>query len=514
MFEYAERLARWARLLRSDAEWTSALDAAFDSIGFDENYITSLDQLRRNYTRIKAIKDHIWGMIEVEPGDSWLLDCPLFQRMRHVRQTGFTYLTYPNAQHTRFEHSLGVYFVVKRLLATFRRTREAFEFEVRQRGQPDGGFWPTDYERISRPVRLLLHAALLHDVGHSVFSHVSERLFASKAGRLKIGNKTVSLFYQEFRELYELVDSEVQTGRRKPLAELLTVAIITSSRFERFYSFLPGHGDEDPFVALCEISALVLGDRIERNDFALPELLSGPVDADKIDYMIRDAQACGISIGIDVARVFVRAGVYEGSAALVQHLELKGYSPLEAIKLFVIEQSGTDAVRELGAARLSLYERVYNHQLTRGAQAAFGEMIQRAAESSDPKVNKFSDYLALWATPEDVVLTSLGLCKKKNIRAVARSLLTRRLPKRAGCFGRDFLRAPEAAVDVVSNALQDAHELRLQEFSSRILSRLDGPVGETLLGNIMQECREIRRLLGDDPPIGISLPQNRVPSVS
>jgi HD superfamily phosphohydrolase len=513
MFEYAERLARWAGALRSDAEWTSALEAAFDAVGFDEGYLSRVDPLRRNYSRIKAVKDHIWGMIEIEPADAWLLDSPLFQRMRHVRQTGFTFLTYPNAQHTRFEHSLGVYFVVKRLLATFRRTKEAYDFENRQGGQSDGGFRPTDYERNSRLVRLLLHAALVHDFGHSVFSHVSERFFASRPARLKIGGKTVEQFRQQFREKYELVDSDVQTGRRKPLAELLTVAIITSSRFERFYKLLPGRGEEEALVDLCEISSLVLGDRIERNDFALPELLSGPVDADKIDYMIRDAQACGISIGIDVARVFVRAGVYEGSASLVQHLELKGYSQHAPVKLFVIEQSGTDAVRELGAARLSLYERVYNHQLTRGAQAAFGEMIQSAAGSSDPHINKYSDYLTLWQTPEDVVLFSLGSCAEPKVSSIARSLLTRRLPKRAGCFGREFLHAPEAAVDVVSNALQDAYELRLQEFSRKVLMRLDGPVGELLLESIVQECARVRSLVDRDRPIGVRLPQNQRPSV-
>src|ERR1700680_194598 len=100
MFEYAERLARWADALRSDADWTSALESAFDAIGFDEGYLSTLQDARGNYNRIKAIKDHIWGMIEIEPGDAWLLDSPLFQRMRHVRQTGLTYLTYPNANHT------------------------------------------------------------------------------------------------------------------------------------------------------------------------------------------------------------------------------------------------------------------------------------------------------------------------------------------------------------------------------------------------------------------------------
>jgi deoxynucleoside triphosphate triphosphohydrolase SAMHD1 len=513
MFEYANRIARWANSLRSDAEWCVSLDAAFDAVGFDDSFLSKLEITRRNYNRLKAIKDHIWGMVEIEPTDAWLLDSPISQRMRHVRQTGFTYLTYPNAHHTRFEHSLGVYFVVKRLLATFRRTRDAFDIENRQFGSQQARFRPADYDRNSRQVRLLLHAALLHDAGHAIFSHVSERLFESHPDELRIGKKLVREFREGFQEKYILVESKIQTGRRKPLAELLTVAIITSRRFENFYKLLPGRPDTEPFIDLCDISALVLGDRIESNDFALPEILSGPVDADKIDYMIRDAQACGISIGVDVARVFVRAGTYEGLASSVENLELNGYNNHEPIRLFVIEQSGTDAVRELGSARLSLYERVYNHQLTRGAQAAFNDMILSATRSRDPGVNKFGDYLTLWQTPEDVVLSALARCAEHKVSVIARSLLIRHLPKRAACFGREYLHAPESAVEIVNNALQDSHELRIQELSGKLLSQLEGQIGQFLIRKVQQEASKIRDLLSRDPPVGVFLPSDELPNI-
>ncbi len=511
MFAYAERVARWANVLRADPIWTEELEKAFDSIGFDQNYLAGLRQARRNYSRIKAIKDHIWGMIELEPGDAWLLDCPLLQRMRHVRQTGFTFLTYPNAHHTRMEHSLGVYQVVKRLLASFRRTQEAFAIEGRLHGHQQINLTPAAYPRQSRQETLVLHAALLHDVGHGVFSHVSERLFAAHSNELKIGKQSVRQFRDSFRLKYELVEGDVQTGRPKPLAELLTIAIITSKRFEEFYKLLPGRVDDDPFPDLCDIAVLVLGDRIEPNDFALPEVLSGPVDADKIDYMIRDAHACGISIGIDVARVFVRAGIYEGSPSSLEHLKLAGFNEGHPLRLFVIEQSGTDAVRELGTARLSLYERVYNHQLTRGAQAAFGDMILRAAKSTDFAIAQYADFLTLWQQPEDVVLSSLKRCGDPAINRTAQSLLARQLPKRAACFAREYLNAPEAPVDVVSNALQDAHELRLQEFADAILARLDGPRGAALLASIQQEATIIHEKLTNDRPPGISLPKDRAP---
>jgi deoxynucleoside triphosphate triphosphohydrolase SAMHD1 len=512
MFDYSQRLAHWANALRSDVAWTSALEAAFDKVGFDQDYISSLDDARRKYNRIKAIKDHLWGMIEIEPQDAWLLDSPLFQRTRRVRQTGLTYFTYPNANHSRFEHSLGVYFVVKRLLATFRRTEEAFDIAKQQRPYHDVRFAPVAYARRSREERLILHAALLHDLGHAVFSHVSEKLFSANP-HLKMGSKTVLQFRQDFQARYDLVESDIQTGRGKALAELFSVAIITSSRFEKFYRRLPGQTEEVTLSDLCDISALILGDRIEPNDFALPELLSGPVDADKIDYMLRDAQACGISIGVDVARVFVRAGIYQCSVGSVGSLQLKGYDSHSPVKVFVIEQAGTDAIRELGIARLSLYERVYYHQLTRGAQAAFNDVILKSAASLDPDINKFGNFLTLWSLPEDVVLTELASCPHPVISSIAKSLATRRLPKRAACIGREFLEAPEAAVDVVRDALQDAYELRLQVFSSAVLAQFEKKVGEELLVALRQECSRIRAILGDCPPIDVALPLSDFPEI-
>ena len=233
---------------------------------------------------------------------------------RYVRQTGFTFFTYPNASHSRFEHSLGVYNVANHLLESFKRTKEAFEVERRLRGATQPLYEPVAYESNDRDTRLLRHAALLHDLGHAVFSHVSERLFDRYSIELMIGGQTVREFQQNFRSHYELKTGDIQTGRRKPLAEMLTVALITSRRFEEFYALTPGRSDEEPFTDLCDMSALILGDQISPNDFALPEVLSGPVDADKIDYMLRDALACGLNIGIDVARLFVRAGVYQGAA--------------------------------------------------------------------------------------------------------------------------------------------------------------------------------------------------------
>src|SRR4051794_19790626 len=85
----------------------SALEATLEAIGFSDHYV---DQLAKSTVdrKPKVIKDSTWGMIEVDASCLLLLDSPLLQRMRGVRQLGFSYLTYPSAEHTRFVHSLGM----------------------------------------------------------------------------------------------------------------------------------------------------------------------------------------------------------------------------------------------------------------------------------------------------------------------------------------------------------------------------------------------------------------------
>jgi uncharacterized protein len=99
---------------------------------------------------VKIIKDPVHGYVEVEDFALALLDSPALQRLRYIKQLGFSYLVYPGANHTRFEHSLGTMFLA----------------DVASRR-----FGLSDDERT-----LVVAAALLHDIGHGPFSHASEPL--------------------------------------------------------------------------------------------------------------------------------------------------------------------------------------------------------------------------------------------------------------------------------------------------------------------------------------------------
>jgi len=105
------------------------------------------------------IRDPLWNNIRVDALALQLVDTPVFQRLRYVRQLGLAYLVYPGATHTRFEHALGAYHLARTTLSL-----------LDERGELSG---------VSLEERLITQAAaLLHDVGHYPFSHALEEIGA------------------------------------------------------------------------------------------------------------------------------------------------------------------------------------------------------------------------------------------------------------------------------------------------------------------------------------------------
>ncbi|HIH44681.1 MAG TPA: HD domain-containing protein, partial [Candidatus Methanoperedenaceae archaeon] len=104
---------------------------------------------------MKAIRDPVHGYIELGELPLSLLDTKEVQRLRRIRQLGLSHLVYPGANHTRFEHSLGVMHLAKYMTA---------HVEERYRDE-------------------LVAAALLHDIGHGPLSHVTEELMVRHARR-------------------------------------------------------------------------------------------------------------------------------------------------------------------------------------------------------------------------------------------------------------------------------------------------------------------------------------------
>lgn len=109
---------------------------------------------------MEIIRDPVWNNIRVDPLALRLVDSPVFQRLRYVRQLGLAYLVYPGATHTRFEHALGAYHLSRVAMAL-----------IRERGEL------SDVSQEECCITSI--AALLHDVGHYPFSHALEEIGAT-----------------------------------------------------------------------------------------------------------------------------------------------------------------------------------------------------------------------------------------------------------------------------------------------------------------------------------------------
>ena len=109
--------------------------------------------------RFEILRDPVWNNIRVDELTLALVDTEVFQRLRYVRQLGWTYLVYPGATHSRFEHALGTHHLSRRTLALLCEAED-----------------PTSISEVEQAI--IRSAALLHDVGHYPFSHALEEIGA------------------------------------------------------------------------------------------------------------------------------------------------------------------------------------------------------------------------------------------------------------------------------------------------------------------------------------------------
>ncbi len=108
--------------------------------------------------RFDIIRDPLWNNIRIDSVALRLVDTPVFQRLRYVRQLGLAHLVYPGATHSRFEHAVGTYHLARRTIAM-----------LSERG---------DIDHLQDEMRIIAPAALLHDLGHYPFSHALEEIGA------------------------------------------------------------------------------------------------------------------------------------------------------------------------------------------------------------------------------------------------------------------------------------------------------------------------------------------------
>lgn len=228
-----------------------------------------LDSLVSDFTC--SIRDSLWGDIALSPQLLALTKAKAFSKLNNIRQLGPTYLVYPGAVHTRFNHSLGVYHVARQIMITLLRSKS--------------------YDFTEEGVYSFLIAALLHDLGHFPYAHSLKDI--------------ISITHEALGSRQILNDKE--------LCSLIMAAGGTVSLVCTIID--DAEPTENPEAKV------------------LRKLLSGALDPDKLDYLSRDAFFCGVPYGLqDVSYITSRMSITRGEPSIpavnmssIEHLLFSKY---------------------------------------------------------------------------------------------------------------------------------------------------------------------------------------------
>jgi len=430
----------------------------------------------------KIVKDLVWGIISMPGFLVPLIDSRLLQRQRRIRQLGLSYLVYPSAGYSRFEHALGCCHVMSELLRAVQNGARRIPEGARLESIPE-----------ERRKQLLL-GALLHDVGHMPFSHASEEGVQEFIADLKFGTKSVT---HVVSRISDVMDKDLA------LAEVISVLIILSPRFQRFMKSLAPLNEERSLNFFLEVAVFVAGGRLSNLDIAYSSVLSGPLDADKLDYMVRDAHVSGIPIAVDIPRLLARcAFVKVPTSDLPEPMRKRIEDSLSL--LFVTDLSGANALEELTISRFILNDRIYNHQKTRAAEAVLTELLQKAF-----KTKLFdSDLLTFWSLTDESFL-HLALDKAETTTLAAK-LLYRDLPKRAVVYGNRQIGRPvipsRAANQTDDDEIVRQETRRVAVIEDEVSSLLDdideafriSTSGESIQNEILAKATELAELVSTE----------------
>jgi HD superfamily phosphohydrolase len=252
---------------------------------------------------MKRIFDPIHHFIELEPGEADLLNTMPMQRLRRLRQLGLAYLAFPGAEHSRFSHVLGALAMGERVLRSLRQNDAYFSDDL-------------DF---ARQRRLLRASLLLHDIGHGPFSHACEAVL----------------------------------GMRH---EERTQAILRLPEIRRALENLELDADD--------VVSLIVASSRQHAHPVLKEIVSGPnLDADRMDYLLRDAYFTGVVSGrYDADQLVGSLRVFERSGRTALGVDGRGVVALESFVL----------------ARYMMFATVYFHHTTR--------LVERVLQEALPEI--------------------------------------------------------------------------------------------------------------------------------
>lgn len=301
----------------------------------------------------KFIRDSVYGDIRLNEIEVEVMDNPQFQRLRRIKQLGLISLIYPGANHTRFEHSIGTMHIASKL---------ADKLDLNQDDK--------ELVRIS---------ALLHDIGHGPFSHVSE-------GVLSFPHEELTKYVIENTAIRDIIEKKFD--------------------ITKIIEIINGEGKFGPIV-------------------------SGELDADRMDYLLRDSHYTGVAYGIiDYERII-------SNLNLNKHLSL--------------DIKGVQAAEGALVSRYFMYPSVYQHHTTRIVNSMFRRGLKKLIDSGIINENDMYKY-------DDADIIGIFRNSEGYPKEIMKRLDNRNLFKRVKTIRLDNFKNPEKLYKIENKELRKAEE--------------------------------------------------------
>lgn len=294
----------------------------------------------------KLIRDCVHGSLFLEPYAVHILDSPLLQRLRQIYQNGMTFFVYPTSIQTRFDHTLGVTILAEKFIDFLKRKSE-MSYLIEEKDK----------------INLKL-ASLLHDVGHGLFSHISENIY-----------EEINYFKEAKKEFQRNIRKKFKSH------EFISYLIVQSKIFQDFLDELSKIYDFEYDVN--DISEFIIGTAETHPEKKfLAEILNGSLDVDKLDYMKRDSYFLGFNLPVEIEQIMYRTKI-----------------KTDPINRLVIDIRGIHNIDQLIFNRTYFYSSVYLHHKVRAAtcmiKAIFEIIKNNDLEIYGKNFSKVTDFLSI-----------------------------------------------------------------------------------------------------------------------
>ena len=315
-----------------------------------------------------TIFDNVHGFITLDDIASSIIDTDCFQRLRNINQTGTLYFVFPSARHSRFEHSIGTYYLANLLITNLQNKHPELNIT----------------EDI---IKLVSIAGLCHDLGHLSYSHLFDDCFLPKLENYEELKKKTDNIYHENRSIFLLKNMIKKNNININDDQLLVISDLIH----------PQKSQYDNWNEKYKVGKWIF------------QIISNPVnsiDVDKFDYLVRDALAVGIKLIFNSSRLIQDAKIINDN-------------------IYYSKQCSED-IYIMFFIRYRLHRIFYNHKAVKSVEILIIKILFELE-----KEYKISEYILDYEKMIELVdgFIWFGHCKNNNIQNLIKKIKNRELPK-------------------------------------------------------------------------------------